>query len=228
MSHFALFQLSSCGLTFSLSRVTPVNNAHTERWGRTGSDRERQWLEGWCPRPRAPRWQGRGAWSSGELSTQWSVAGRLMGSSGGSGLQPVPEWDPLSHGSFPPANHCPFSPDLNERGLALRPTSLHSLSCIPGSGRLLEKEMAAHPSVPAWRIPRTEDSGGLQSMGRKELGTTERFSLSLLKQSRRKGCQDWEDWGTQGLKWWLRLHTGVGSFPSLPLMRLHLFVKLCY
>ena len=29
----------------------------------------------------------------------------------------------------------------------------------------LEKGMATHSSVPAWRIPRTEEPGGLQSMG---------------------------------------------------------------
>ena len=29
----------------------------------------------------------------------------------------------------------------------------------------LEKEMATHPSMLAWRIPCTEDPGGLQSMG---------------------------------------------------------------
>ena len=29
----------------------------------------------------------------------------------------------------------------------------------------LEKEMATHPSILAWRIPWTEDSGRLQSMG---------------------------------------------------------------
>ena len=29
----------------------------------------------------------------------------------------------------------------------------------------LEKEMATHSSVLAWRIPRTEEPGGLQSMG---------------------------------------------------------------
>ena len=32
---------------------------------------------------------------------------------------------------------------------------------IPGSGRSLEKEMATHSSTLAWRIPWTEDSGGL-------------------------------------------------------------------
>ena len=29
----------------------------------------------------------------------------------------------------------------------------------------LEKEMATHSSILAWEIPRTEESGGLQSMG---------------------------------------------------------------
>ena len=29
----------------------------------------------------------------------------------------------------------------------------------------LEKEMATHSSIPAWKIPWTEKPGGLQSMG---------------------------------------------------------------
>ena len=29
----------------------------------------------------------------------------------------------------------------------------------------LEKEMATHSNILAWEIPRTEESGGLQSMG---------------------------------------------------------------
>ena len=37
----------------------------------------------------------------------------------------------------------------------------------------LEKEMATHSSILAWRIPWMEGLGGLQSTGRKELGTTE-------------------------------------------------------
>ena len=38
----------------------------------------------------------------------------------------------------------------------------------------LKKEMATHSSILACRIPWTEDLGGLQSMGRKELDTTEK------------------------------------------------------
>ena len=34
----------------------------------------------------------------------------------------------------------------------------------------MEKGMAAHSSIPAWRIPWTEDPGGLQSRGCEESG----------------------------------------------------------
>ena len=40
-------------------------------------------------------------------------------------------------------------------------------------GFALEKEMANHSSILAWRMPWTEETGGLQSMGHEELGTTE-------------------------------------------------------
>ena len=36
----------------------------------------------------------------------------------------------------------------------------------------LEKEMATHSSIIAWRIPWTEEPGGLQSMGLQESDTT--------------------------------------------------------
>ena len=36
----------------------------------------------------------------------------------------------------------------------------------------LEKEMATHFNILAWRIPRTEEPGRLQSMGLQELDTT--------------------------------------------------------
>ena len=37
-----------------------------------------------------------------------------------------------------------------------------------GREQPLEEGMAAHSSILAWRIPRTEESGGLQSTGHKE------------------------------------------------------------
>ena len=35
----------------------------------------------------------------------------------------------------------------------------------PGSGRTPKEGMATHSSILAWRIPQTEEPGGLQSMG---------------------------------------------------------------
>ena len=34
----------------------------------------------------------------------------------------------------------------------------------------LEEDMAAHPCILAWRIPLTEEPGGLQSMGSQRVG----------------------------------------------------------
>ena len=41
---------------------------------------------------------------------------------------------------------------------------------ISGSGRSLEKGMATHSSILAWRIPGTEEPGGFQSMGSQRVG----------------------------------------------------------
>ena len=45
----------------------------------------------------------------------------------------------------------------------------------------LEKEMATHSSILAWRILWTEELGGLQSMGRKESDTTERLHFHFQR-----------------------------------------------
>ena len=49
---------------------------------------------------------------------------------------------------------------------------------IPGSGRLLEKEMTTYSSILAWKILWTEEPGGLHSpWGRKESDMTEQLTL---------------------------------------------------
>ena len=45
--------------------------------------------------------------------------------------------------------------------LAMAETRVQSL----GQENPLEKEMATHSTILAWEIPRTEETGGLQSMG---------------------------------------------------------------
>ena len=48
---------------------------------------------------------------------------------------------------------------------------------------VLEKEMATHSSVLAWRIPGTGEPGGLASMGRTESDTTEATLQQQQQQS---------------------------------------------
>ena len=56
---------------------------------------------------------------------------------------------------------------------AMRETWVRSL----GWEDLLEKEMATHSSTLAWRIPRTEEPGRLQSMGSQRVGHDERLQF---------------------------------------------------
>ena len=49
---------------------------------------------------------------------------------------------------------------------AMQETQVQSL----GQEDPVEKEMATHSSILAWRIPWTEEPGGLQSMGSKRVG----------------------------------------------------------
>ena len=50
--------------------------------------------------------------------------------------------------------------------LAMQETWVQSL----GQEDLLEKEMATYSSIPAWRIPWTEELGGLPSMESQRIG----------------------------------------------------------
>ena len=53
------------------------------------------------------------------------------------------------------------------------------LLILPPASDPLEKGMATHSSILAWRIPWTEEPGGLQSMGGKELDLTKQLTLSI-------------------------------------------------
>ena len=57
-------------------------------------------------------------------------------------------------------------------------------TCVRTLGREdpLEKEMATHSSIAAWRILWTEELGRLQSTGRKESDTTERLHFTSTMQ----------------------------------------------
>ena len=57
-------------------------------------------------------------------------------------------------------------------GSALKnlPANAGDAGSIPESGRAPGEEMATHSSLPAWEVPWTEESGGLQSMGSLRVG----------------------------------------------------------
>ena len=63
------------------------------------------------------------------------------------------------------------------------------LSSVPGSGRSPEKGIATHSSILDWRIPWTEEPGGLQSMGSKRIGhnwvtNAHRFVIGFLSRGK--------------------------------------------
>ena len=56
------------------------------------------------------------------------------------------------------------------------PPLMQEAGLIPGLEDALEKGMATHSSILPWEILRTEEPGGLQSMGLKESDKSERLS----------------------------------------------------
>ena len=60
---------------------------------------------------------------------------------------------------------------------AMQETQVRSL----GQGELLEKGMATHFSILAWRIPWTEEPGGLQSMGLQSVRRDSVFHSLILQ-----------------------------------------------
>ena len=69
----------------------------------------------------------------------------------------------------------------------------------------LEKEMATHPSVLAWRIPRRGEPGGLPSMGLHRV----RHDWSDLAASGAAAQVWWEPWAPQNRSRWLVAHVGA-------------------
>ena len=81
----------------------------------------------------------------------------------------------------------------------------------------LEKEMATHSSILAWKILWTEKSGGLQSMGSQELDTTEQVLLcaSLIAQLV-KNMPAVQETLIQFLGWEDPLEKGYATHSSIP------------
>ena len=75
---------------------------------------------------------------------------------------------------------------------AMRETWVQSL----GGEDPPEKEMATHSSILAWRIPWTEELGGLQSTGCKESDMTERLHFHFVAQLVKNPPAMWGDLGS--------------------------------
>ena len=71
--------------------------------------------------------------------------------------------------------------------------SAGDVGSIPGSGRSLEEEMVTHSSILAWRIPWTEEPGGLQSRGLQESDRTEQLTHPQVSSS--PGLTGLAPWG---------------------------------
>ena len=76
---------------------------------------------------------------------------------------------------LPISFRCSFKPHLPSLRLKRLPPMRETRVWSLGQEDPLEKEMATHSSILAWRIPWTEESGGLQSTVRKESDKTEQL-----------------------------------------------------
>ena len=56
------------------------------------------------------------------------------------------------------------------KNLPANAEDIRDMGSIPGSGRSLKEGMATHSSILAWRIPWTEEPGGLRSVGLQRVG----------------------------------------------------------
>ena len=62
-------------------------------------------------------------------------------------------------------HHGRFSCGLVVKNLPVSSADVVDVGLIPGSGDFLEEEIGTNSSILAWKIPCTEELGGLQSPG---------------------------------------------------------------
>ena len=99
------------------------------------------------------------------LPSRWGPeagAGRDQGAGRGLGL---PDTASFLHGSQEDTG-----PSLVAQTVKHLPAMQETRAQSLGREELLEREMAPHSSILAWRMPWTEEPGGLQSMGSQRVG----------------------------------------------------------
>ena len=82
-------------------------------------------------------------------------------------FQSLGQEDPLEKGQLPTPVFLGFPGGLDSKESAC---NVADLGLIPEMGRSPGEWKATHSSILAWRIPWTEESGGLQSMGLQRVG----------------------------------------------------------
>ena len=80
-----------------------------------------------------------------------------------------------------PALECLFYLPVYPKTVKRMPTMWETRVQSLGREDLLEKEMATHSSIRAWKIPWMEEPGRLQSMGSQRAGHDSTTSLHLSK-----------------------------------------------
>ena len=94
----------------------------------------------------------------------------------------------------------------------------------------LERGMATHSSILAWRIPWTEEPGGLQSMGLKELDTAEwwlTLSQTFTFQPSLSGVFSQVWLFRRALSWDSYIQSSLLPFPTLALFIFFLYFFCC-
>ena len=141
----------------------------------------------------------------------WSVRLKLAECRGG--------WVPLGENSIRPS---PESTAISQSIINI-PTTLFGI--LTGSKCISEKAMAPHSSTLAWKIPWTEEPGGLQSIGSRRVGHDWATSLSLFTfmHWRRK----WQHTPVflPGA-WWAAIYGVVDKIIELHLATLHIASRL--
>ena len=92
---------------------------------------------------------------------------------------------------------------------------------IPGTGRFLEEGMATHSSILAWRIPWTEEPGGLQSTGSQRVRhdwAGDRWIIQTGEAKRDRAAKKPEWWEEQRPDTRTDLNRKVGGWVALALL----------
>ena len=150
-----------------------------------------------CRRPRFNPWVGKIPWRRERLPTPVSWPGEFHGLFSPWGCKESDTTEQLSF-NFILSSWASLVAQMVKNLPSMQEIQVQSL----GWENHLEKEMSTHSNILAWRIPWTEEPGGLQAMGSQWVGhnTTERLILSFI------------------LSQWTNIHTNPSDVTNLTII----------